>query len=134
MSSFNVGAIQNSLDGFRNALNVCNNSKNSLWFFLIRSVPVVTGFLQLRRKVLIQQFTFRTSETYFLSSAFEFQLQTFYGKQGGENRKRGICWCGQVYDKHLSLNSPVPLYALLSQERANFCPFTLKGELDRRLY
>ena len=30
-SNFNVVAIQNSLDGFRNTLNVRNNSKTSLW-------------------------------------------------------------------------------------------------------
>ena len=37
LSNFNVVAIQNSLDGFRNTLNVGNNSKTSRWFPLIRS-------------------------------------------------------------------------------------------------
>ena len=41
-------AIQNSLDGFRNTVNVRNNSKTSRWFLLIRSatgcncLPAVT--------------------------------------------------------------------------------------------
>ena len=37
LSNFNVLAIQNSLDGFRNPLNVRNNSKTSRWFRFIRS-------------------------------------------------------------------------------------------------
>ena len=37
LSNFNVVAIQNYLDGFRNNLNVRNNSKTSRWFLFIRS-------------------------------------------------------------------------------------------------
>ena len=36
--TINVWAIQNSLDWFRNTLNVRNNSKESRWFLLIRSI------------------------------------------------------------------------------------------------
>ena len=32
LSNFNIVAIQNSLDGFGNTLNVRNNSKTSRWF------------------------------------------------------------------------------------------------------
>ena len=37
LSNFNVVTIQNSLDGFRNNLNVRINSNTSRWFPLIRS-------------------------------------------------------------------------------------------------
>ena len=37
LSDLNVVAIQDSLDGFRNTLNVGNNSKTSRWFPLIKS-------------------------------------------------------------------------------------------------
>ena len=37
LSNLNVFVIQNSLGGFRNALNVRNNSKTSRWFLLIGS-------------------------------------------------------------------------------------------------
>ena len=37
LSNFNVVAIQNSLNGFHNTLNVRNNSKTSCWFPFIRS-------------------------------------------------------------------------------------------------
>ena len=37
LSNFNVVAIQNSLDGFGNTLNVGNNGKTSRWFLLIKS-------------------------------------------------------------------------------------------------
>ena len=53
LSNFNVVAIQNSLDGFRNTLNVRNNNKTSRCFPLIRRLLVVTGFWQLRRKVFV---------------------------------------------------------------------------------
>ena len=36
LSNFNVVAIQNSLDGFRNTLNVRNDSKTSRWFPFIK--------------------------------------------------------------------------------------------------
>ena len=74
LSSFNVVAIQNSLDRFRNTLNVRNNSKTSRWFPLIRSATccdVVNGFQHLRRKFLVLPLAFGTLETYFLPSAFE---------------------------------------------------------------
>ena len=38
LSNINVVAIQNSLDRFRNTVNVRNNSKTSRWFLLIRSI------------------------------------------------------------------------------------------------
>ena len=44
LSNFNVVAIQNSLDGFRNTLNVGNNSKTSRWFPLIRSATSCNWF------------------------------------------------------------------------------------------
>ena len=46
LSNFNVVAIQNSLDGFRNTLNVRNNSKTSRWILLIliRSVTSCNWF------------------------------------------------------------------------------------------
>ena len=71
LSNFNVVAIQNSLDGFRNTLNVGNNSKLVAGSLSSGVLLVVTGFRQLRRKVLVWPFAFRTLETYFLSSAFE---------------------------------------------------------------
>ena len=45
LSNFNVVATQNSLDGFRNTLNVRNNSKTSRWFPFIRSVTSCNWFL-----------------------------------------------------------------------------------------
>ena len=45
LSNFNVVAIQNSLDGFRNTLNVRNNSKTSCWFPLIKRVSSCNWFL-----------------------------------------------------------------------------------------
>ena len=44
LTNFNVVAIQNSLDGFRNTLNVGNNSKTSRWFPLIRSATSCNWF------------------------------------------------------------------------------------------
>ena len=38
LSNINVVAIQNSLDRFRNIVNVRNNSKTSRWYLLIRSI------------------------------------------------------------------------------------------------
>ena len=40
LSNFNVVAIQNSLDGFRNTLYVRNNSETSRWFPFIKSVTI----------------------------------------------------------------------------------------------
>ena len=71
LSNFNVVAIQNSLDGFRNTLNVRSNSKISRWFPFIRSATSCNWFFQLRRKVFVWPFAFKTLERYFLSSAFE---------------------------------------------------------------
>ena len=45
LSNFNVVAFQNSLDGFRNTLNVRNNSKTSCWFPLIKRVSNSNWFL-----------------------------------------------------------------------------------------
>ena len=45
LSSFNVVAIQNYLDGFRNTLNVRNNSKASRWFSFIRNANSCNWFL-----------------------------------------------------------------------------------------
>ena len=54
LSKFNVVAIQNCLAGFRNILDVGNNGETSRWFPLTSGVLlVVTGFGQLRRKVLV---------------------------------------------------------------------------------
>ena len=50
MGNFNVVAIQNHLDGFRNTLNVRNNSKTSRWFLLIRSVTRCNWFLEVKEK------------------------------------------------------------------------------------
>ena len=55
-SQFKVVAIQNSLVGFRNTLNVGNNSKTCSLSSGV--LLVVTGFRQLRRKVLVQPFAF----------------------------------------------------------------------------
>ena len=41
--NFNVKAVQNSLDGFRNTLNVRNNRRTSRCFPFIRRLLVVTG-------------------------------------------------------------------------------------------
>ena len=50
LSNFNVVAIQNSLDGFRNTLNVRNNSKTSCWFPLIKRVTSCNWFLAVTEK------------------------------------------------------------------------------------
>ena len=50
LSNFNVVAIQNSLDGFRNTLNVRNNSKTSRWFTFIRSATSYNRFLAVAEK------------------------------------------------------------------------------------
>ena len=50
LSNFSVLAIQNSLDGVRNTLNVRDDSRTSRWFL---PLLVVTGFWQLRRKVFV---------------------------------------------------------------------------------
>ena len=44
LSNFDVVAIQSSLDGFRNTLNIGNNSKTSRWFPLIRSATGCNWF------------------------------------------------------------------------------------------
>ena len=44
LSNFNVVAIQNSLDGFCNTLNVRKNSKTSRWFPFIKSVTIYNCF------------------------------------------------------------------------------------------
>ena len=72
LSNFNVVAIKKISWWFlQHPESVRSNCKTSRWFPLIRSVTCCNWFLQLRRNVLVQPFTFRTSETYFLSSAFE---------------------------------------------------------------
>ena len=43
-------AIQNSLDGFHNTLNVRNNSKTSLWFPFIKSATGCNWFLAVTEK------------------------------------------------------------------------------------
>ena len=53
LSNFNVVAIQNSLDGFRNTLNVGNNSKTSRWFPLIGSATSCNWFSAVPEKVLV---------------------------------------------------------------------------------
>ena len=66
LSNFNVVAIQNSLDGFRNTLNVKNNSQTSRWFPLIRSATSYNWLLAVTEKgfgIIIRS---RTLETYFL--------------------------------------------------------------------
>ena len=50
LSNLNVVAIQNSLDGFGNALNVRNNSKTSRWFPFIKSVTSCNWFLAVTEK------------------------------------------------------------------------------------
>ena len=50
LSNFNVVAIQNSLDGFRNTLNVRNNSKTSRWFPFIKRVTSCNLFLAVMEK------------------------------------------------------------------------------------
>ena len=50
LSNFNVVAIQNSLDGFRNTLNLRNNSKTSRWFPFIRSAFSCNWFLRVKEK------------------------------------------------------------------------------------
>ena len=76
--NFNVKAVQNSLDEFRNTMNVRNNRKTSRCFTFIRRLLVVTGNWQLRRKAFVQPFAFKTSETYFLFSAFESSVKTVF--------------------------------------------------------
>ena len=48
--TFNVVAIQNSIDGFRNTLNVRNNSNASRWFPFIGSVTSCDWFLAVTEK------------------------------------------------------------------------------------
>ena len=50
LSNLRVGAIQNSLDGFRNTLNVGSNSKTSHWFPLIGSAISCNCFLAVVEK------------------------------------------------------------------------------------
>ena len=50
LSNFNVVAIQNSLNGFCNTLNVRNNSKTSRWFPFIKSVTSCNWFLAVTEK------------------------------------------------------------------------------------
>ena len=50
LSNFNVVSIQNSLDGFRNTLNVRNNSKINRWFPFIRSATSRDWFLVVTEK------------------------------------------------------------------------------------
>ena len=53
LNNFKVVAVQNSLDGFRNTLNVRNNRRTSRCFPFIRRLLAVTGFWQLRRKAFV---------------------------------------------------------------------------------
>ena len=53
LSNFNVVAIQNSLDGFRNTLNVGITAEPVAGSLSSGVVLVVTGFRQLRRKVFV---------------------------------------------------------------------------------
>ena len=50
LSYFNVMAIQNSLDGFCNTLNIRNNGKTSHWFPFIRSATSCNWFLAVTEK------------------------------------------------------------------------------------
>ena len=50
LSDVFVVAIQNSLDGFRNTLNVRNNSKTSRWFPFIKRVTSCNWFLAVTEK------------------------------------------------------------------------------------
>ena len=50
LSNFNIVAIQNSLDEFRNTLYVRNNSKTSRWFPFIKSVTICNWFLAVMEK------------------------------------------------------------------------------------
>ena len=50
LSNFNIVAIQNSLDEFRNTLYVRNNSKTSRWFPFIKSVTICNWFLAVTEK------------------------------------------------------------------------------------
>ena len=50
LSNLNVVAIQNSLDGFCNTLNVRNNSKTSRWFPFIKRVTSCNWFLAVTEK------------------------------------------------------------------------------------
>ena len=52
LSNFNVVAIQNSLEGFRNTLNVGNNCKTSRWFPLISCATSYNWFLAVTEKSL----------------------------------------------------------------------------------
>ena len=56
LSNINVVAIQNSLDGFRNTLNVRNNSKTSRWFPFIKSVTICNWFLAVIKRPLVAAF------------------------------------------------------------------------------
>ena len=50
LRNFKVVAIQNSHDGFRNTLNVGNNSKTSRWFPLIESATSCNWFSAVTEK------------------------------------------------------------------------------------
>ena len=63
LSNFNVVAIQNSLDGFRNTLNVRNNSKTSSWFSFIRSATSWNWFSAVMEKSFCIAFACKTLET-----------------------------------------------------------------------
>ena len=53
LSNFNVVAIQTSLDGFRNILNVRNKSKTSRWFPFIRSATSCNWFFAVTQFLVI---------------------------------------------------------------------------------
>ena len=65
-------AIQNSLDGFCNTLNVRNNSKTA-GSLSSRVLLVVTGFWQLRRKVFVWPFAFKLKQ--FLSEYMVVEIE-----------------------------------------------------------
>ena len=64
-------AIQNSLDGFRNTLNVRNNSKASRWFSLIRSATSCYWFSAVTEKRFAIAIRLKDIRNIFLSLAFE---------------------------------------------------------------
>ena len=64
-------AIQNSLDGFRNTLNVRNNSKASRWFSLIRSATSCYWFSAVTEKSFAIAIRLKDIRNIFLSLAFE---------------------------------------------------------------
>ena len=65
-------AIQNSLDGFCNTLNVRNNSETA-GSLSSRVLLVVTGFWQLRRKVFVWPFAFKLKQ--FLSEYMVVEIE-----------------------------------------------------------